>query len=892
MDYLGTPGNDTINQDLQGIAPGTAIYGLAGNDTITVSSTQAIGGPGNDTIIVTGPWGIAAYWGSPGPVTADLQAGTAQDGYGTLDTLVNVHVVHGSGNADTLLGSAGADSFYGGSGNDVIDGRGGFDTVDFFFSPSTRFTISYNEATGDVTVKNTDPADGNFGTKTLRNIEQIRFSGAGSDNITILVSSLKPSGFSVIKGAVIDNADAGAGGRFAVTDLNGDGQLDLVLVHTPDSAFSTTAIGQAPVQYFIHQSDGSYQLAPGAMSGGLLVTNFSAIAAADFNHDGKGDVAIAAGGQDPYVNGAPVGPWPGERSYVLMSGAGTNDSSVSIPGVPSLFAHNIAVGDVNGDGFADVYIDSIWGWPAGASYFLINNGHGGFTVDRSGLPASITNPVAQVSQYASNGQPLVQSQNLYTSCALFDANGDGALDLAVLPMGGTDVGKVFLNDGAGHFSDSRKILLPPGPFGAGSQTWVSFNPFQLNTSGSIYLGTVALDVNGDGRQDLISIVTGDRENQGTFQYYRDAAVQILVNTGNGFVDESSQRTNFSHVTGINYSHYDVIKAVDINDDGFTDIVLYRSEGNPDGAAATRILLNDGHGVFNEAPCPVGVPGGLFMAIDPAQGQYAVVHLESLGLNPATGFSHYSEAVSAVQFDWSQGRDLFTGALIAHPEALQSDVPGRWIHGTNGNNTITLSTGNEQAFGYAGNDTIFGGAGNDVIDGGAGIDTAVYAATRADSQVTKTATGFTVKSSADGTDTLTGIERLSFSDVKVAYDIGGNAGTAAKVLGAVFGASSINNPSYVGIGLSLLDGGMSSIDLMQLALNARLGAGASHVDIVKLLYTNVVGSAPPPGDQAYYVGLLDTRQLSEASLGVLAADTPLNQANIGLVGLAATGIQFS
>lgn len=888
MDYLGTSGDDAIDQDHLGIAPGTPIYGLAGNDTIVVSSTNAIGGAGNDTITATGPFATAAYWGSPGPVTVDLQAGTAQDGYGTVDTLVDVHVVHGSANADTLLGSAAADSFYGGSGNDLIDGRGGSDTVEFFFSPSTKFAISYDEATGDVTVRNTDPSDGNFGTKTLRNIELIRFSGAGSDNVTIAASSLEPSGFSVIQGAAIDNADAGAGGHFAVTDLNGDGRLDLVVVHTPDSAFSTTATGHAPVQYIIHQSDGSYQLAPGAMSGGLLVTNFSAIAAADFNHDGKGDVAIAAGGQDPYANGAPVGPWPGEPSYVLMSGSGTNDSSVTIPGVPSLFAHNIAVGDINKDGFADVYIDSIWGWPSGASYFLINNGHGGFTVDRSSLPASISNPVAQVTQYSATGQPLVLNQNIFTSCTLFDANGDGAPDLAVLPGGGTDVGKVFLNDGAGHFGDSRKILLPAGPFGAGSLTWTS--PTQLDATGSVYLSTVALDVNADGRQDLVSIVTGVHADQGTYQFYRDAAVQILINTGNGFVDESSQRTNFTHVTGLNFSHYDEMKAVDIDEDGFADIVLYRSEGNPDGAAATRILLNDGHGVFNEAPYPVGVPAGLFLAIDPDQGQYAVVHLENLGL-ASTGFAHYSESVSAVQFDWSSGRDFLTGALVAHPENLQSDLPGRWIHGTNGNNTITLSTGNEDAFGYAGNDTIFGGAGSDVIDGGAGIDTAVYAATRASSQVTGTSTGLTVHSAADGTDALTGTERLSFSDAKVAYDISGNAGTVAKILGAVFGPDSVHNEAYVGIGLSLADAGMGQEDLVQLALNARLGAGASHVDIVNLLYTNVVGSAPPPGDQAYYVGLLDSQQVSEGALGAMAADTSLNQANIGLAGLATTGLLF-
>lgn len=41
----------------------------------------------------------------------------------------------------------------------------------------------------------------------------------------------------------------------------------------------------------------------------------------------------------------------------------------------------------------------------------------------------------------------------------------------------------------------------------------------------------------------------------------------------------------------------------------------------------------------------------------------------------------------------------------------------------------------------------------------------------------------------------------------AYDLDGHAGETAKILGAVFGAESITNQKYVGIGLSLLDDGM-------------------------------------------------------------------------------------
>ena len=185
----------------------------------------------------------------------------------------------------------------------------------------------------------------------------------------------------------------------------------------------------------------------------------------------------------------------------------------------------------------------------------------------------------------------------------------------------------------------------------------------------------------------------------------------------------------------------------------------------------------------------------------------------------------------------------------------------------------------------------GGAGQDNLDGRSGIDTALYEGRKADSTITRTASGWTVASTAEGRDALTGIERLAFSDVSVALDLSGNAGVVAKTLGAVFGKASVANRDYAGIGLSYSDGGMSYPSLMQLAIDARLGAGASHAAVVNLLFGNVVGRAPNADESAFYVGMLDRREISVSALGVLAADTTLNAANIQLTGLEQQGLEY-
>ena len=217
---------------------------------------------------------------------------------------------------------------------------------------------------------------------------------------------------------------------------------------------------------------------------------------------------------------------------------------------------------------------------------------------------------------------------------------------------------------------------------------------------------------------------------------------------------------------------------------------------------------------------------------------------------------------------------------------------RLVYSGDGDFSATGNDLDNALSGLAGNDTLYGGAGNDELDGGPGRDLAVYGAARIDSAFTATAAGWTITTSLDGTDTLARIERLKFADIRVALDIDGHAGTVARILGAVFGPAEVANEVYAGIGLYFLDGGMTYEGLVQLAIDAQLGVGASHQAVVDLLYTNVVGTPPPADEAAGFVALLDTHAFTVAGLGIYAADFPLNLINIDLVGLAQQGLEYA
>ena len=177
-----------------------------------------------------------------------------------------------------------------------------------------------------------------------------------------------------------------------------------------------------------------------------------------------------------------------------------------------------------------------------------------------------------------------------------------------------------------------------------------------------------------------------------------------------------------------------------------------------------------------------------------------------------------------------------------------------------------------------------------VDGGAGIDTLVFPATLAETYIEASATGFTLQRMTNGAMLeLTNVERLTLSDTKLALDLDGHAGQAAKLLGALGGVGLLDNKPLVGEVIRALDAGVSAQSLAQLGLQA-LGAKTS-LEVTQLIWTNVVGSAATPAQLQPFVDLM-AQGVTGAELAVLASNLDLNATRIDLVGLAATGIEFA
>jgi serralysin len=239
----------------------------------------------------------------------------------------------------------------------------------------------------------------------------------------------------------------------------------------------------------------------------------------------------------------------------------------------------------------------------------------------------------------------------------------------------------------------------------------------------------------------------------------------------------------------------------------------------------------------------------------------------------------------------------------------TSAPPTGTYDGTGNLGIAYGTIIENAVGGAGNDiligndvnnTLKGGGGNDTLNGGAGIDTAIYSGLASNFTWSITTSGFSVtdRTNAEGIDQLTSIERLQFANEHVALDLNGNAGTVAKILGAVFGTTYVQNPTYVGIGLKYADAGASETSLMQMALGALPGGTPANQQLVDLLWTNVIGSAPAPGQDSSFVQGLQNGTYTPTSLAVMAAETTQNAGHIApleivtLAGVASLGLVYT
>lgn len=190
----------------------------------------------------------------------------------------------------------------------------------------------------------------------------------------------------------------------------------------------------------------------------------------------------------------------------------------------------------------------------------------------------------------------------------------------------------------------------------------------------------------------------------------------------------------------------------------------------------------------------------------------------------------------------------------------------WVSGVAGGYTVANGVTVENAIGGGGGDTLVGNAannvftgnaGNDTITGDAGLDTAVFATARANAQISQADNIITVNAGAAGfgTDTLTGVERLAFTDGTLAFDFDGAAGQTYRLYQAAFNRT----PDQGGLShnVNLMDGGLSIFDMANAFIASQefqntYGTNVTNTAFVTLLYQNVLNRAP---DQAGLDGWL-------------------------------------
>jgi len=195
-------------------------------------------------------------------------------------------------------------------------------------------------------------------------------------------------------------------------------------------------------------------------------------------------------------------------------------------------------------------------------------------------------------------------------------------------------------------------------------------------------------------------------------------------------------------------------------------------------------------------------------------------------------------------------------------------------------------------GTADNNKLAASGGGGLLDGKEGIDTAVFASTHANYQLSTDGTNFSVLDFANGSTTrLANIERVQFSDQTLALDIHGNAGEAYRLYQAAFNRT----PDKGGLGY-WIDSMDSGHTLMQVAnsfiesaeFHDKYGANPNDAQYVEALYANVLHRTP---DAAGYDFWLHALQIApRAEVLVNFSESAENQAQV--IGAIQNGIDYT
>lgn len=371
------------------------------------------------------------------------------------------------------------------------------------------------------------------------------------------------------------------GSSVAIADFNGDGKLDLALTNPSSNANYGIAM-------LLGNGDGTFQSQPLLYDGGFSP---SAIVAFDVNGDGKPDLVVAGGyGTDESLK------------VLLNHGDGTFPASVSY--ATALNPQAAVVGDFNGDGKPDIAVSSITyssgttGTPvSGAISVLLGNGDGTFKAHLDSLTGNFPGVIAE-GDFNDDGIPdLVAIEGTPASgqiLATWIGSGNGTFTEMPGPsLAGMDSIAVgdFNNDGkldvAAVGTNNMNVYIFLGK-GDGTFAAPTQYPVGSMSVSPPYHNVLTGDFRGDGKLDL-TVAT-------------DNGVAILLGNGDGtFQPYTLLPPILTYDAGEN-----LFALADFNGDGKLDIL--RCTGND----IIEVALGNGDGTFTAAtgyqPPPILNPG--------------------------------------------------------------------------------------------------------------------------------------------------------------------------------------------------------------------------------------------------------------------------------------------
>lgn len=316
----------------------------------------------------------------------------------------------------------------------------------------------------------------------------------------------------------------------------------------------------------------------------------------DFNKDGIDDAFIGSFGIPTMLENN-TNAWLQYPHLVLISDGEKHINKLVLqneaehqenPITRNNFAHDASMGDVDGDGDIDVFMN-------GVLYF--NDANGEFDI----VDLNIKQQFYPCCGIEDNKVDKTHA----AASTMGDYNNDGYDDLVILWSG-----KPELYRDSGDVNGSRNhnnILLGPvdkdSPIFLTSDKWKTLPDNYYGPENGKYNDADSGDINGDGFEDIVIGST-----RGT-PYYAGRHVQILISNGDGtFVDETSTRFSYQPRSELDTSlsgtgiGEGVINLQDWDGDGDLDIIdTQETYGGENFAIYPRITLaiNDGDGNFEE-----------------------------------------------------------------------------------------------------------------------------------------------------------------------------------------------------------------------------------------------------------------------------------------------------